>query len=109
MQHDISQDANYGCKDGYTIMSKYICYRKSIKTNSNWETHTKFPSQTSECGLVKWLGENIGELILGRHMDKCDVSFLDIVSQEVVSHFNVLGFGMKYWVFGNAYDTGAIT
>ena len=97
------------CKDGYPTMSKYICYKESSKTTSKWKTYTKFPSQTGECGLVKWLGENISELILGRHMDKCDVSFLNIISQEVVSHFNMLGFGMEHWVFGNAYGTGAIT
>ena len=42
-------------------------------------------------------------------MDKSDVPFLKIISQEVVSHFNMLGFGMEHWVFGNAYGTGAIT
>ena len=85
------------CKDGYPTMSKYICYKEISKINSKWETHTKFPSQMGECGLVKWFGKNIGELILGRHMDKCDVSFLNIISQEMVSHFNMLGFGMEHW------------
>jgi hypothetical protein len=37
------------------------------------------------------------------------LSFLYIVSQKMIPHFNVFGFGMEYWVLGNTYGTGAIT
>jgi hypothetical protein len=35
--------------------------------------------------------------------------FLHIISQEMVSHFHVFGFGVKHWVFRYAYGTGAFT
>jgi hypothetical protein len=37
------------------------------------------------------------------------VSLLNIVSQEVVSHFYVLGSGVKHGIFGNTNGTRAIT
>jgi hypothetical protein len=42
-------------------------------------------------------------------MDQGYLPFLYIVSQKMVSHFYVHGFGMKHWVLCNAYGTGAIT
>jgi hypothetical protein len=37
------------------------------------------------------------------------LSLLYVVSQKMVPHFYVLGFGMEHWVLCNTYDTGAIT
>jgi hypothetical protein len=42
-------------------------------------------------------------------MDQGYLSFLYVVSQKMIPHFYVLGFGMKHWVLCNAYGTGAIT
>jgi hypothetical protein len=42
-------------------------------------------------------------------MDQSYLSFLYVVSQKMVPHFYVLGFGMEHWVLCNAYGTGAIT
>jgi hypothetical protein len=42
-------------------------------------------------------------------MDQSYLLFLNIVSQKMIPHFYVLGFGMKHWVLGNAYGTGAVT
>jgi hypothetical protein len=42
-------------------------------------------------------------------MDEVYVSLLNIVYQEVVPHFYVLGFGVKHRVFGNTNGTHAIT
>jgi hypothetical protein len=42
-------------------------------------------------------------------MDQRYLSFLYVVSQKMVPHFYVLGFGMEQWVLRNAYGTGAIT
>jgi hypothetical protein len=42
-------------------------------------------------------------------MDQGYPPFLYVVSQEMVPHFYVLGFGMEYWVLCNAYGTSAIT
>jgi hypothetical protein len=42
-------------------------------------------------------------------MDQSYLSFLHIVSQKMIPHFYVFGFGMEQWVLCNAYGTGAIT
>jgi hypothetical protein len=43
------------------------------------------------------------------YMDQGYLLFLYIVSQKMVSHFYVLGFGMEHWVLCNTYGTSAIT
>jgi hypothetical protein len=43
------------------------------------------------------------------YMDQGFLPFLYIVSQKMVSHFYVLGFGMEHWILCNAYSTCAIT
>jgi hypothetical protein len=35
--------------------------------------------------------------------------FLYIVSQKMIPHLYLVGFGMEHWVLCNAYGTGAIT
>jgi hypothetical protein len=42
-------------------------------------------------------------------MDQGYLTFLYIVSQKMIPHFYVLGFGMEHWVLCNAYGTGAVT
>jgi hypothetical protein len=42
-------------------------------------------------------------------MDQGYLAFLYIVSQKMVPHFYVFGFGMEHWVLCNTYGTGAIT
>jgi hypothetical protein len=42
-------------------------------------------------------------------MDQRYRSFLYIVSQKMISHFYVLGFGMEHWVLCNENGTGAVT
>jgi hypothetical protein len=41
-------------------------------------------------------------------MDEVYISLLNIVSQEVVPHFYMFGFGVKHGVFGNTSGTRAI-
>ena len=79
------------------------------RTNSKWKTNIKFPSQAGKGCLIKWLSENISKLVSGRNMGQINLSFLDIVSQKVVPHFNVLGFCKEHWIFRYAYGTGAVT
>jgi hypothetical protein len=59
--------------------------------------------------LVKGFGEDIYELVVGVNMNKVNVPFLIVVSQEVKTDLYVLGFGVKNRVFGYTYGTGAIT
>jgi hypothetical protein len=42
-------------------------------------------------------------------MDQGYVPFLYVVSQKMLSHFYVLGFGMEHWLLCNTYGTFAIT
>jgi hypothetical protein len=42
-------------------------------------------------------------------MDEVYVSLLNIVSQKVVPHFYVFGYGVKHGIFGNTNGTRAIT
>jgi hypothetical protein len=42
-------------------------------------------------------------------MDQSYLSFHYVVSQKMIPHFYVLGFGMEHWVLCNAYGTGAFT
>jgi hypothetical protein len=42
-------------------------------------------------------------------MDQSYFPFLYAVSQKMIFHFYVLGFGMENWVLCNTYGTGAVT
>jgi hypothetical protein len=42
-------------------------------------------------------------------MDQSYLPFLYIVSQKMIPHFYVLGFGMEHWVLCNTYGTDAVT
>ena len=87
------------CKDGYPTMSKYICYKKSSKTKSKWETYTKFPSQTSECGNAYGTGAITQKWNLGTLLTKITQSIGDPKELgTATSSSNVLGFcgGLGY-------------
>jgi hypothetical protein len=49
---------------------------------------------------IKGFGENVSQLPLCINVLHHYVSFLNMVSQEVVSHFYVFGSPMKNWVLG---------
>jgi hypothetical protein len=42
-------------------------------------------------------------------MDQSYLPFLYVVSEKMISHFYVLGFGMEHWVLCNTYGIGAFT
>jgi hypothetical protein len=63
----------------------------------------------SKLGLVKGFGEDICELVVGVNMNKVNIPFLIVVSQEVKTDLYVLGFGVENGVSGYTYGTGAIT
>ena len=82
---------------------------KIRKPNSKWEAHTKLSSQTSKGGLIQRFGKDIGYLVLGSNLAKLDIPFFLVVSQKVVSHIYVFGFGVEHRIFGNADGTRAVT
>jgi hypothetical protein len=59
--------------------------------------------------LVKGFSEDICELVVGVNMNKVNIPFLIVVSQEVKTDLYVLGFGVENGVCGYTYGTGAIT
>ena len=83
--------------------------QRSSKTNLERKTHSKLPSQTGGSDLVKWFCEYVSELVLGRNIGQGNLSFLYVVSQEVVSHLNVFCSCVEHRVFSNAYGTSTIT
>ena len=89
----------------------YITYatKRGPRPNSKRITNPKLTPQTSESGLIKRFGENVSYLVLGGDMAQNNLPFLHIVSQEMVSHFDVFGSRVENWVFGHAYGTSAVT
>jgi hypothetical protein len=43
------------------------------------------------------------------YMDQSYLPLLYVVSQKMISHFYVLGFGMEHWVLCNTYGSSAVT
>jgi hypothetical protein len=59
--------------------------------------------------LVKGFSEDVYELVVGVNMNKANVPFLIVVSQEGKTDLYALGFGVENGVFGYTYGIGAIT
>jgi hypothetical protein len=72
-------------------------------------TNTNFPLQSSKTRRIKEFGENVGKLSLCINIFHLNVSLLNMVSKEVVSHFDVFGSPMENWIMSWAYGTRAIT
>jgi hypothetical protein len=60
--------------------------------------NTKLPSQRSKTRRIEWFGENVGQLPLCVNKLHLYLSLLNMVSQKVVSHFDVFGSPMENWV-----------
>jgi hypothetical protein len=42
-------------------------------------------------------------------MDQSNLPIVDVVYQEMVYHFYVLGFGIEHWILSNTYGTCPVT
>jgi hypothetical protein len=60
----------------------------------------QFPPQISKSRRIKGFGEDIGQLSLGVYVSHINVSFLYVVSQEVVSSLNMSHHFVEDWIFG---------
>jgi hypothetical protein len=60
--------------------------------------NTKLPSQRSKTRRIEGFGKNVGQLPLYVNKLHLYLSFLNMVSQKVVSHFDVSGSPMENWV-----------
>jgi hypothetical protein len=70
--------------------------------------NTKLPPQRSKTRRIEVFGENVSQLPLCINEFHHNISFISMVSLEVVSHFDVFGSPMENWVLGYAYGTIAI-
>jgi hypothetical protein len=61
--------------------------------------NTNFPPQNSKVRSIKGFDENISQLSLYINISHLDVSLFNMVSQEVVSPFNVPHSFVEDWVF----------
>jgi hypothetical protein len=71
--------------------------------------HQVPPQQISKMSRIKGFDENVSQLPLCINVFHHYVSFLNVVSQEVASHFYVFCSPMQNWILGWAYGTGAIS
>jgi hypothetical protein len=62
--------------------------------------NAKLPSQRSKMRRIEGFGENVSKLSLCVNKLYLYLSLLNMVSQKVVSHFDVFGSLMKNWVMG---------
>jgi hypothetical protein len=58
---------------------------------------------------IKEFGENISQLSLYVNVSRLNISLFHMISQEVLSHFEVFHSFLEDWVFGYRDDTGVIT
>ena len=66
-------------------------------------------SQTAKYFLIKRFGEYIRELLIGSNMLKIDVSFSNIILNEMMSNFNVLSSRMLHGIMTNFNSTFIVT
>jgi hypothetical protein len=62
--------------------------------------NTKLAPQKSKMRRIEGFGENVSQLPLCVNELHLYVSLLNMVSQEVVSHFDVFGSLVENWVMG---------
>jgi hypothetical protein len=62
--------------------------------------NTKLPPQRSKTIRIEGFGENDNQLPLYVNELHLYISLINMVSQEVVSHFNVFGSIVENWVMG---------
>jgi hypothetical protein len=67
---------------------------------SHREGKYQAPPQRSETRRIEGFSENVSQLSLCVNELHLYISLLNMVSQEVVSHFNVFGSLVKNWVIG---------
>jgi hypothetical protein len=58
--------------------------------------------------IIEGFGEDIGQLSLGVYVSHLNISFLNVISQEVVSPLNVSHSLVEDYIFGYRDGTGVI-
>jgi hypothetical protein len=87
-------------------------YKTNHKLPSNQTVgmaNTMLPPQRIKMRRIEGFGENIGQLPLCVNKFHLYLSLFNMISQKVVSHFDVFCSSVENWVMGKAYGTRAIT
>jgi hypothetical protein len=71
--------------------------------------NTNFPPQIGKARSIEGFDEDIGQLSLGVYVSYLNISFLNMISQEVVSHLKVSRSFMDGWIFSYRDVTDVIT
>jgi hypothetical protein len=82
---------------------RYKCRRQITNSPTNQAigmANTKLPPQRGKTRRIEEFGENVSQLHLCVNKLHLYLYLLNMVSQKVVSHFNVLGSPVKNWVMG---------
>jgi hypothetical protein len=67
-----------------------------------------FTPQSSKARSIKEFGENISQLSLCINISHFDIYLFHMISQKVVSHFEVFHSFVEDWVFGYRDGTGVV-
>jgi hypothetical protein len=90
---------------GYKIYK--IEHKLPLKSSHKDGKH-QFPPQSSKVRSIKRFGENISQPSLCVNVPHLDISLFHMISQEVVSHFEVFHSFVEDWVFGYRDGTSVI-
>jgi hypothetical protein len=71
--------------------------------------NTNFVPQISKTRSIEGFGEDISQLSHGIDVSHLNISFLNVISQEVVSPLMVFHSLVEDWIFGNRNGTGVMT
>ena len=65
----------------------------------------QFTYQTAKYFLIKWFGEYIRQFLIGTNMLKIDVSFSNMISNEMMTNFNMLSSRVLHEIMSNLDST----
>jgi hypothetical protein len=74
-------------------------HKLSLKSSHRDGKH-QAPPQRSKTRRIEWFGENVSQVPLSVNKLYLYLSFLNMVSQKVVSQFDVFGSPLENWVMG---------
>ena len=86
-----------------------MSYKCGASTHIGEVKYVQFISQLAKPLLIKWLGEDIGKLIIGAHTLNANVPFLLMISYEMVAHIYVLCSCMLNQIVGELDCTLIVT
>jgi hypothetical protein len=85
-QSDLGEYEKCKRKAKYTI---YMIKHQLLSNQAIGMTNTNLPPQISKSRRIKGFDEDIGQLSLGDYVSHLNVSFLNVISQEVVYSLNM--------------------